>query len=151
VTKTGAGEKDCPFCAIIRGEDDSARVLCEGDGWLSFFPLQPAAPGHCLVVPRLHVESLWKSTAALNSELMAAVEEVGSAIKLGLNPEGLNLISSEGAAAEQTVFHLHLHLVPRWTRDTFGPLWPDTEPLPEPQLSEAAKLIRGFCRRTQVT
>lgn len=144
-------EKDCPFCAIIRGEDDSARILCEGDGWVSFFPLQPAAPGHSLVVPRRHVESIWQSTPTLNSQLVAAVAEVGSAIKLGLKPEGLNLISSEGAAAEQTVFHLHLHLVPRWSHDRFGPIWPDNDPLQAPQLDEAAQLIRDHCAGAQVT
>jgi histidine triad (HIT) family protein len=138
-------ERECPFCAIIRGDDDSARIVCGGRGWLAFFPLRPATLGHTLIVPKKHVASLWTSTTAINAELMAGVAEVGSAIKTALSPRGLNLISSEGEVAEQTVFHLHLHLVPRWPDDNFGPLWPDSDALSQPELDEAAGKIRDRC------
>lgn len=139
-------EKDCPFCAILRGEEGAARIVCKRDSWIAFFPLEPAVLGHTLVVPRQHVAHLWESTSAVNAELMEAVEILGQAIRASLNPDGLNLITSAGTAAEQSVAHLHLHLVPRWTGDSFGPIWPSEAPhFSDDELDSAAVDIRGKC------
>jgi histidine triad (HIT) family protein len=114
----------CDFCAIAHGRDQLAEVVCEGDGWLAFFPLEPATPGHTLVVPRRHVPNLWEADPALGAELMTAVIEVGNAIRFVLEPPGMNLISSAGEPAEQTVYHLHLHVLPRWYGDGMDAIWP---------------------------
>lgn len=114
----------CEFCRIARGEDREVEIVGEGGAWIAFFPLDPATPGHTLVIPRVHVPDLWESDFQLACELMSAVLHVGNAIKRALQPEGMNLITSAGAAAEQTVFHSHLHVVPRWRRDGFGKIWP---------------------------
>jgi histidine triad (HIT) family protein len=112
-----AFDPDCAFCKIARGEEAEAEILCESDSWVAFFPLNPATTGHTLIIPRDHVRDLWDTDAALSTELMSAVMQVGKAINTALQPEGLNLITSAGEAAEQTIFHLHLHLVPRWKQD----------------------------------
>ena len=91
------------------GKDRSAEVVCEDKSWIAFFPLNPAMPGHTLVIPRTHVADLWQVGPPLGAELMAAVIRVGRAIDEALKPEGMNLITSAGETAEQTVFHLHLH------------------------------------------
>ena len=96
--------EDCDFCAIARGDDRSVELVCEDTNWVAFFPLDPATPGHTLVIPRLHVEHLWRADPALASELMQAVVRVGRAIEFALQPEGMNLITSAGSAAEQTIF-----------------------------------------------
>jgi histidine triad (HIT) family protein len=135
---------DCEFCAIARGES-TADVVCEGEHWVAFFPLEPATPGHTLVIPREHVRDLWAASGAVGRELIDAVIKVGRAIETALTPDGLNLITSAGAAAEQTVTHLHLHVVPRWKDDGFGPLWPPKTPLRREIAHDAAALIREAC------
>jgi histidine triad (HIT) family protein len=117
-------EVHCDFCAIARGEDLSVEVVGEADNWIAFFPTNPATPGHTLIIPRKHVVDLWEVEFELAAELMMVVVIVGRAIEVSLKPEGMNLISSAGTIAEQTVFHLHLHVVPRWHRDDFGRIWP---------------------------
>lgn len=94
---------------------------------MAFFPDQPATPGHTLVIPRLHVPELWSADPELVSHLMVGVLQVGSAIRKALSPEGMNLISSSGAKAEQSVYHLHLHVVPRYEGDRIDPIWPSKQ------------------------
>lgn len=140
---------DCDFCEVARGEDNSVEVVCDGESWIAFFPLNPATPGHTLVIPRTHVADLWQVEPRQGADLMAAVIKVGRAIESALEPEGMNLITSAGEAAEQTVFHLHMHLVPRWTHDGFGRIWPGKGRYENADLREAADRIRQACAATQ--
>jgi histidine triad (HIT) family protein len=137
--------KDCDFCAIARGEDQSVDIVCEGESWVAFFPLNPATPGHTLVIPRVHVTDMWKLEPPLSADLMAACIRVGRAIETALQPQGMNLITSAGKTAEQTVFHLHFHIVPRWHRDGFGQIWPTGEKYEDTDLGDVADLIRKAC------
>ena len=114
---------DCTFCRIGREELDSSEIICTGRTWVAFFPLSPATPGHTLITPRMHVADLWHLKPDQGADLTAAAILVGRAIKIALEPEGMNLITSAGRVAEQTMFHLHLHIVPRWQGDGFGPIW----------------------------
>ena len=147
MTDDRADETRCAFCAIARGEDPSVDVVCEDPNWVAFFPLDPATPGHTLVIPRTHVADFWEADPALTSELAAGVLRVGNAINDALKPEGMNLITSAGSAADQTVFHLHLHVVPRWRRDGFGRIWPTGGRYEDADLGDVARLIREACRR----
>ena len=76
---------------------------------------------------------------------MAAVVRVGRAVQEALHPEGMNLISPRGSAAEQTVFHLHLHVLPRWNRDGFDRIWPTKSLSEDADLVAVAKQIRAAC------
>lgn len=138
-------DPSCPFCGIARGSDQSVDVVCEDTHWVAFFPLDPATPGHTLVIPRIHVPDLWAAGDDLGAELMAAVIRVGRAIDIGLAPQGLNLITSAGSTAEQTVFHLHLHVVPRWEKDGFGQIWPAGKKYDDARLEHVAERIRKAC------
>lgn len=135
----------CAFCAIARGDDQSVEVVCEAENWIAFFPLDPATPGHTLVIPRRHIADLWEAEPAFAAELMTAAIRVGRAINASLKPDGMNLITSAGSVAEQTVFHLHLHVVPRWRRDGFGDIWPPARKYTDSQLENVAERIRGAC------
>jgi histidine triad (HIT) family protein len=135
----------CDFCAIARGEDRSIEVVCESDAWIAFFPMKPATKGHTLVIPRRHVVDVWELDEPLGSELMAAVVRVGRAVEAAVHPEGMNLISSKGSTAEQTVFHLHLHVLPRWPRDGFDRIWPTDSPYEDTDLEAVAERIRAAC------
>lgn len=143
MTVSGNDAVDCAFCAIARGRDHSAEVVCESKDWLAFFPLNPATPGHTLVIPRKHVPDLWQVEPPLGGELITAVIRVGQAIQRALHPEGMNLITSAGQTAEQTVFHLHLHIVPRWRRDGFGRIWPVEGRFNDATLGDVAGAIRN--------
>jgi diadenosine tetraphosphate (Ap4A) HIT family hydrolase len=138
----------CAFCRIIRGEDPWTKIICEDVRWVAFFPSKPATPGHTLVVPREHVPDVWSLDIALGADLMSAVVRVGRAIRRAVRPAGMNLISSSGKAAEQTVFHLHLHVVPRYEGDDIDPIWPQKSDLDEDLRQDIAERIRKACAST---
>lgn len=138
----------CEFCAIANGSDRNVEVICETDDWVAFFPLHPATPGHTLLIPRQHVRNLWEVESSLGSKLMEGVIRLGRAIDSALTPEGMNLIASAGEVAEQTVFHLHLHVVPRWETDNIGEIWPVQDGTDDTGLARIAARIREECRGT---
>ncbi|MFE2106557.1 HIT family protein [Kitasatospora sp. NPDC059463] len=113
----------CPFCSIAVG-CGPARMIFEDDHTVAFFPLVPATLGHTLVVPRIHAPDLWAMSPTEAEQLLATALRIGAALRDHLVPDGMNVIHSAGSAASQTVFHAHVHLVPRWRDDAIGPLWP---------------------------
>jgi histidine triad (HIT) family protein len=137
---------DCSFCAIASGTYESIEIVAKTAAWVAFFPLNPATPGHTLVIPRAHVEDLWQVGHELAGELMSGVVDVGNAIRAAVSPEGMNLITSAGTAAEQTVFHLHLHVVPRWQRDGIDAIWPPKQSYRDETLTDVADRIRAALR-----
>jgi histidine triad (HIT) family protein len=132
----------CPFCKIAAGEDDELEIVGEDDAWIAFFPKAPATPGHTLVVPRRHVPHYWTLDEQLACSLATACIAVGRAIREALEPAGMNLITSQGAAAEQTVLHLHLHLLPRWEDDRVDTIWPPKRTADLTALSNLAGKVR---------
>lgn len=150
---TSAVEREaasCPFCDIVAGRSP-ARIVHESASTLAFLPLNPAARGHTLVVPKEHIADLWELDPAAARPLMESVLLVAQGIRSALSPEGLNLINSAGAAASQTVFHLHMHLVPRWPDDRMGKLWPPSEEAEPEQLDAFAESLRSeLASRTMV-
>ncbi len=135
-------QRDCPFCRIVDGSDPDAQVVGEGEGWVAFFPLHPATRGHTLVVPRVHISDFWQADQATAADLAAACVEVGQALEAVLAPEGMNLITSAGDVAEQTVFHLHFHVVPRWRDDDIDPIWPSSSDDSERASEALAEAVR---------
>ncbi|MFG2904942.1 HIT family protein [Kitasatospora sp. NPDC048286] len=137
-----AGESDCPFCLISLGSSP-ARIVYEDPENLSFFPLSPAALGHTLVIPRRHFRDLLAVEPAAMNSLMDAVLRTANAINKQLHPDGMNFINSSGAAATQTVPHVHFHIVPRWDNDSFGAIWPERAAFEAKRLDELALKIRS--------
>lgn len=126
-------DTSCPFCAIIMGEGP-ARVVYRDDHAVAFFPLRPATFGHTLVVPRRHIPDIWELPEQTAAHLSRTVLRGAAALRAAAAPDGLNIIQSSGAAATQTVPHLHAHLVPRWAADAMGPIWPAKPPSHPPQV-----------------
>ncbi|MFD9428328.1 MULTISPECIES: HIT family protein [unclassified Streptomyces] len=114
----------CPFCAIITGENTSARVIYQNDKITAFFPLDPATRGHTLVIPNRHVADFTDLTAVESRELGEGVHQTARAVRSALSPDGMNLIQSTGASATQTVPHVHFHVLPRWQNDRMTLSWP---------------------------
>jgi histidine triad (HIT) family protein len=103
---------DCIFCKIINGDIPSRRVYSDDQAY-AFLDVRPWHRGHALVVPRRHVPDLVAEESAL-TEIAPAIETVARLLVERLDADGVNLVSSSGAAAGQEVFHLHVHVVPRY-------------------------------------
>src|SRR5262249_474238 len=85
--------------------------------------INPLNPGHCLVLTKAHAATLFDSEAPDLAAAIASAQKVALAIREALQPDGLNLLQANGAAAFQPVPHFHLHLIPRWTKDDKGFAW----------------------------
>lgn len=113
---------------------------------MAFLPTEPAVLGHVLVVPRRHVPDIWALGESEAAHLGRACVRLAGAVRKALDPEGLNIIQSNGAAATQTVFHLHVHLVPRRTGDAIGRIWPARTSYSESSKDEAWSRLREAAR-----
>lgn len=120
-------EPGCVFCDIIAG-DAPARIVSRGRGFTVFLPDEPATRGHVLVVPDDHVADMWALSQGTARGLASEILRVAGAVRDALRPEGLNVIQSNGAAATQTVNHLHVHVLPRWVGDAVDDFWPSPNP-----------------------
>ena len=114
---------DCVFCKIRDGQIPSTRIF-EDERALAFMDINPLNDGHCLVITRAHAPTIFEAAVADLQAAVAAAQRVALALKRALAPDGLNLLQANGAAAFQSVPHVHLHLVPRWTGDGKGFDWP---------------------------
>lgn len=148
VARQGEGvtvDPECPFCEIVQREDPDAREVYRDDHVVAFFPLEPATLGHTLVVPRAHVPDIWSLDDETAERLAVATTRLAQVVKHALAPEGLNVIQSNGKAATQTVFHLHVHIVPRWENDAVGRIWPPETNYSEAQKDDAWERLRRAC------
>ncbi len=106
----------CPFCQIVN-RNRSAVILREENDVMAFMDQFPATPGHILVIPKRHIETIFEMPEELGARLMAMAVSLTKAIQECLQPAGLNLIQSNKKAGGQTVPHFHLHIVPRYYDD----------------------------------
>lgn len=113
---------DCIFCAIAEDVIPATKVY-EEDQILAFMDINPANPGHLLVIPKRHYRNIFDINAEMAGKIMQVGTQLANAIKTALNPDGLNLLQSSEPAAFQTVFHFHLHLIPRWEDDSLVLPW----------------------------
>lgn len=127
-------DTDCPFCEIVAREEEDTREVFRTESVVAFFPPEPATLGHTLLIPRAHVRDIWAVDPDLAAELGRQTVTLARAVRRAMRPDGLNVIQSNGAAATQTVMHLHVHVVPRWEDDEVGRIWP-----PETHYSESEK------------
>lgn len=108
---------ECVFCGIVAG-DLPATTVFETDDVLAFLDIRPVARGHIVVVPKLHAADLDSLDPTLGAAVFAAGHRLSRALRRSdLSTDGANLVVNDGRAAFQTVFHTHLHVVPRWTGD----------------------------------
>ena len=113
---------DCVFCAIVSG-GAPAFVVHEDGTTLAFLDRSPASDGHTLVVPKLHAEDIWAVDEQTFVDVARATHTVGRRIQERLNPDGVTLFQANRRAGWQEVFHLHMHVVPRWDGDALVRPW----------------------------
>src|SRR5699024_624089 len=107
---------DCLFCKIIEGEIPSAKVY-EDEHVYAFMDISQVTTGHTLVIPKVHTKDLYETPSDVASSLFAVVPKLSRAIKAAYKPVGLNVLNNNEIAAGQSVFHLHLDLIPRYGDD----------------------------------
>ena len=129
----------CEFCRIVDGEGDAHRVY-EDEETLAFLDAEPAAPGHTLVVPRAHHESLFAADEATATAVFRTARTVARAIERTLSPDGFSLFHTSRDIVGN-VTHAHVHLVPRHADDHIR-LSLARDPLPEDEGARLADRIR---------
>ena len=114
--------KECIFCKIAKGEIPSA-TLYEDEEFRVILDLGPANKGHALILPKAHYENLYDLPDEMAAHAMILAKKIATKMKGILNCDGYNLVQINGEAAGQTVFHFHMHLIPRYTDDHAGITW----------------------------
>jgi len=109
-------EMECQFCIL-----PESRVLFEKGRVIVIRDAYPISPGHTLVVPKRHVKSLFKLDIQEREDLFEALSEAKDLLQSEMKPDGFNIGINDGTAAGQTVFHLHVHLIPRYVGDVADP------------------------------
>lgn len=114
---------ECIFCKLINGEIPSAKIY-EDDHVFAFMDIMPLTKGHVLVIPKEHKESIYDLSEDQASNLFKVVPHLANVLKESYHPAGMNILNNNGAPAGQSVFHFHLHLIPRYDEtDGFKATW----------------------------
>ena len=132
---------DCVFCKIVAG-DLPATIVDEDERTVAFMDIAPATRGHALVVPRTHVADLLSVGPDDLQAVGLASQRLARRIKDRLGADGVNLVNSCGAAAWQTVFHFHMHVIPRYEGDPLKLPWIPAQGDPE-EIAAAARQLTG--------
>lgn len=117
--------EDTVFMKIIRREIP-AEIVYEDDDTLAFLDIAPVSPGHTLVIPKKPVQNVFDTDDETLAAVMRTVRKIAPAVRDAVGADGLNVHSNHGEAAGQIVFHLHMHLIPRFDSDNFV-MWPHKE------------------------
>jgi histidine triad (HIT) family protein len=119
---SGEYDADCIFCRIVAGQLP-ATVVAEDERTIALMDIQPANPGHVLVIPRAHARDLLAIGPEDLAACVAMAREIAGRVVERLGADGVNLLNSCGADAWQTVFHFHVHVIPRYKGDPLRLPW----------------------------
>lgn len=128
----------CIFCKLVAGDIPAARVY-EDDLTLAFMDLGQVNPGHVLVATKRHAATLFDITPEEAAAVMQTAQKVAQAVQAVFDPPGLTLLQANGKEGDQTVFHFHMHVVPRHGNDGIALSWPRKEP--------GAEVLNGYAER----
>ena len=132
---------DCVFCKIVAGQIPSTRVY-EDEHTLAFMDIGHVNPGHTLVAVKKHAANVFELEEPQAEAIACAIVKISRALKKTFESEGLSVYQANGKAAGQTVFHYHVHLLPRHAGDGMELVWPVKNP-PREKLEEYAAKIRA--------
>ncbi|HEY0517074.1 MAG TPA: HIT family protein [Solirubrobacteraceae bacterium] len=133
-------DPDCIFCKIVAGEL-SSRIVDEDERTIAFMDIAPATRGHALVIPRAHSADLLEIGAEDLSATVLAAQRLAQRMPERLGAAGVNLLNACGRAAWQTVFHFHIHVIPRYADDPLRLPWVPEQGDPEAIAAAAQELI----------
>lgn len=130
---------DCIFCKIANGEIPS-KTLYEDESFRVILDLGPAARGHALILPKEHAANLYELPEETTAAAFTLAKKMALRMRERLCCDGMNLVQNNGEVAGQTVFHFHIHLIPRYQKDGQRIGWKPGQPSPE-ELEEIRRQI----------
>lgn len=131
-------DNECLFCKIANGEIPSDTIY-EDEDFRVILDISPASDGHAIILPKNHAANLFELEKEDAAKIMGVAKKVGKAMKESLGCDGLNVLQNNGEAAGQTVFHLHLHLIPRYIKDRVNINWEYGDGKDNKQIAEKIK------------
>lgn len=123
-------ETNCIFCKIINGEIPS-KTLYEDEEFKVIFDIAPASKGHVIILPKYHAANIFELPDEVAGKTFIMAKKVATVLKQVLNCDGINILQNNGEEAGQTVFHLHVHVIPRFKNDQLGLTWKQGEADPK--------------------
>lgn len=120
-------EQNCIFCKIAQGEIPS-RTLMENENFRVILDVSPATRGHALILPKAHYRNLYDLPEGLAQEAVTIAKNLALLMKEKLGCDGVNIVQNNEEAAGQTVFHFHMHVIPRYVSDGQKIVWNPTNP-----------------------
>jgi histidine triad (HIT) family protein len=133
-------DDDCIFCKIVAGEMP-AQIVDEDERTIAFMDISPATRGHLLVIPRRHARDLLEIDHEDLQAVVLAAQRMAQRVHDRLDADGVNLLNSRGRAAWQTVFHFHMHVIPRYAGDPLQLPW-HPSPGDEDEIAAVAESLR---------
>ena len=115
-------KSDCIFCKIANGEIPS-KTLYEDDSFRVILDISPASKGHAIILPKNHASNIYELSNEDAGKIMIVAKKVATVLKEVLSCDGMNILQNNGETAGQTVFHLHVHLIPRYKNDDVTIHW----------------------------
>lgn len=134
-----AHETDCIFCKIVAGDIPSKKIY-EDDQHIAFLDIFPASRGHSLVIPKQHYVDIHSTPAEVYGAIAATAKKVADVLQIKLNSEGTTIFQMNKEAGWQTVFHAHMHVIPRWSNDGLHKPW-DIAPVDSAELDALHALL----------
>ena len=135
-------DMNCVFCKIVVGEIPCFKLI-EDDRTLAFMDINPAHDGHCLVVAKEHYPTVFEISEETFVAVARSVRRVAQAVNKAISPKGLNLVQANGEGAQQSVKHLHIHVLPRKLGDQLALDW-GVRPGDRDVIAALAEEIRRF-------
>ena len=114
--------ENCIFCKIANGEIPAA-TLYEDENFRVILDLGPASKGHALILPKSHAANIYELSDEMAAKAMILAKKMATAMTAALKCDGFNIVQNNGECAGQTVFHFHMHLIPRYKGDQVGTTW----------------------------
>lgn len=139
------GKQGCVFCDIVEGRGDAAAVY-EDDTYLAFMDRSPITEGHVLLLPKAHFETLLDMPLEEVGPFFTRVAHLAAAITRAMDADGFNVGQNNGRAANQIVFHVHVHIIPRYVDDSPEGRWPSRRMTSMEDLEAVASRIRRFVK-----
>ena len=146
--------EECLFCKIVNGEIPSEKVY-EDANHLAFLDINPRNPGHTLIVPKRHYETIMEMSDKESADIMLIVKKMAASVQSGLKADGISIGQSNGRSAGQVIPHVHFHVIPRF--NTEGPPGLESilpvKKLPNESMKQAADVIKSNLNKpsTQAT
>lgn len=130
----------CIFCKIVDGQIPSTTIF-EDENVKVILDIAPAAKGHAILLVKQHVANIFELNSVIAGKIFTVVPKIATALKEELGCDGMNILQNNGEAAGQTVFHLHIHFIPRWKEDTVQIRWTPNS-YADGEAEDLAKAIR---------